>query len=384
MPILHCKKVLSFFSVVLSTAKLFAQLRMTLEALKINWRWNVARRENWRTYGIAMYITTAGQAISGGSALLLPKNQAIYQHVSSSIVDMVKLEADIHARNAFHGYLEFSETQAGVTRAWRLFFLNSRRVSVTWLDTDFQASNFQLGDHVGSFGLFELEYGLAYVLAALEHGNAVVLDAAFNLGMREVLTRCLEAKANGVMRLQKPDGATADLVLGFGKILFAYSSMVDSNLVVSGFVNTLGPNQPIKASLVLSHPLAQPLDLAPRIASSATVLEAWSVLLQRTQNLLDRNAPGQFNRIWRQSGLQLADEYPALDPFMNDLVWNGSILEWKGDETENLIPALVAGYTTSLRGANFSSEVLFNPVGAEELIGRYQTCGIDQVFGNRS
>ncbi len=330
-----------------------------------------------------MHIVAAGQMISGGSVLLLPKNQAIYQNVSSSIVDMVKLEADIHARNAFHGYLEFSETQGGVQRAWRLFFLNSRRVSVTWLDSDFQPSNFQLGDHVGSFGLFEMEYGLAYVLAALEHGNAVVLDAAFSLGMRDVLTRCLEAKANGVMRLQKPDGATADLVLGFGKVLFAYSSVMDSNSVVSGFVNTLGPNQPVKASLVLSHPLAQPLDLAPRIASIATVLEAWSLLLQRTQNLLDRNAPGQFNRLWRQAGLQFADQYPALDPFMNDLVWNGSTLEWKGDETENLIPALVDGYTLTLKGANFSPEVLFNPLGAEALLARYQTCGIEQVFGSR-
>jgi hypothetical protein len=331
-----------------------------------------------------MYITAAGQAISSGSALLLPKNQAIYQNVSSSIVDMVKLEADIYARNAFHGYLEFNETQDGLSRVWRLFFLNSRRVSGHWLDSDFQPSNLQLTDHTGSFGLFEMEYGLAYVLAALENGSAVVLDTAFNLGMRDVLTRCLEAKANGVMRLQKPDGATADLVLGFGKVLFAYSSVVDSNSVVTNFVNTLGPNQPVKASLVLSHPLAQALDLAPRIASSATVLEAWSLLLQRTQNLLDRNAPGQFNRIWRQSGLQLADDYPALDPFMNDLVWNGSMLEWKGDETENLIPALVAGYTASLKGANFSPEVLFNPLGAEELIARYQTCGLEQVFGNRA
>ncbi len=331
-----------------------------------------------------MQLTSAGQMISGGSALLLPTNQAIYQNVSSSIVDIAKLEADIYARNAFHGYLEFNETQAGFSRAWRLFFLNSRRVSATWLDGDFQQSNFQLGEHAGSFGLFEVEYGLAYVLAGLEHGSAVVLDAAFNLGMRDVLVRCLEAKANGVMRLQKPDGATADLVLGFGKVLFAYSSVVDSNLVVTNFVNSLGPNQPVKASLVLSHPLAQPLDLAPRIASGATVLEAWSLLLQRTQNVFDRQTTGAFGRAWRQSGLQHVDDYPALDPFMNDLVWNGVKLEWKGPETENLIPALIAGYATTLKIANFSPEVLFHPVGAGELIGRYQTCGFDQVFGRQS
>jgi hypothetical protein len=322
-----------------------------------------------------MNVQFQTDVLESSLALPLPHLDTMYRDVSSRIVDLERLEADIAERPNFHGVLELRED----TQTWRLFYLNSVRLSSNWLDEAFRARALRLNAVHGSLSLHSLEPNLVRVLARLERGEGIALDGVTNaLGLRELLARCQEVEASGLLRLHDPGSERADIFLSGGKVLHTASSARGFGVTLTTLLEQF---ESFSATLWLSESLPRALDLAPRRATWEVVLEAWSQVFERTQTAMDRQTPGSFNRAWREVGVQLATDYPVLDPFMTDLVWNGSRLALNTEAPHDLTQALVVGYLTLLKRLRLSPEVLFDAIDAQSLLARYRNCGLEGAFG---
>ena len=309
--------------------------------------------------------------------LNLPYLRAVYERVSSRIVDLARLEQDIAERIGFHGTLEF-QTAAG---SYYMFYLDSKRVSSGWLDSSFEAVLLGTNDMQGNLSLHAMDRNPAAILSKLERGETIRLDSIIPaLGLRETLARCFDAKASGWLRVQDAYGNSGSLLIGQGQVLHAHSSLTaqsDFAALIAEFVGSEG----ISASLQLSDPLPSTVDFALRRSAPAQILEAWSQVLQRTRTITDRSSTGIFDRLWREVGLQLADSYPILDPFMADLTWRNSQLELHCEAPDDLLPSIVTAYAACLQRVRLSPEVLFDHIDMRELSEHYRGCGLEQAFG---
>lgn len=133
--------------------------------------------------------------------------------------------------------------------------------------------------------------------------------------------------------------------------------------------------------------LEQGLVALTEAPSTQQIAEVWGRALGRFEGYVEQKHPGTFRKGWLKVCNHLADDYPALDPFAPDVVYEEGelILEVEDLEPEEFTEALVLAVQHLVRLFRIEPEKLPAILGGERLAPPYllEAAGLD-TFIRRS
>ena len=289
---------------------------------------------------------------SDGLNLPLPTDQAIYRNLSGAALDWDLIEADLGSRAEFSGVVDVIATDSNA----RAYYLNGQmhgayRINERMTPCDaatLRSLALQATARLSVYAVTPVAIELSLEAAGwrvLHQGAGVEvtrswledMHAAQTTGALEVSAqdgrRGVIAYVDGVQTLIGFEPTIAPAIFG--------NSATHAIETISGRsdvqVRVYGNDATEAAILVVRPPEPEPVPApAPEATAAPTpepdgdltaIVAAWSAVLALTETRSDAaRGAGTFDRLWRASCLELADQFLELDPFMNDVIYTGGTL----------------------------------------------------------
>ena len=345
-------------------------------------------------------------------ALYLPRGQAIFRNLESSIIQLSRIEAIIAGRKHFHGVLEFVTGTDGA----QVIYTDGLRATIL-LTPGLSARVREFEDLAGLEGrvsLYPLEANLARMATVFSTAQAMDIgDTFMRVGFQGAFKLLLEEGSSGVLHLVSALD-NAQVFLDEGQVIHLQSSTLGANPeqplslehLAKNFtslevrcvmyqtkapLNPLGPRKEtsvnersirdtsIRDTFVQERPTKGTV-FAPAKTNTAAILVGWGELMRRACILAQQQGITAFDRAWRAAGVAHCERHPLLDPFAAELVWTDGTFTLHSDSSQGLLEALTAGFVHTLASLGLPLEPVLIRAKLVDLTVAYPEAGLERLL----
>ena len=259
--------------------------------------------------------------------MLLPKGRPIHEDLGTAYVKLDHLVRDL-IEEGFSGYLKLDNPDfSGV-----LFFEQGK---ISGVYTDSPADNplmtlVKEGSKEGVLNVYSLPTEVVYILATATGGEKIFEDLPMEIinvdGLLSYLSR---EDFTGTVKIEA-DGELLLLLLFEGEPVELVYEGVEDVIQGEGVWAKLEEFKTLpqaKLSLFKSVETDRRLQFDPQGIRNS-VKSFFQVYISAVEKLLGK---GRFGRLFREISLELADEYPFLDPFAPQVILSGTTLDIEED-----------------------------------------------------
>jgi hypothetical protein len=316
--------------------------------------------------------------------MILPKGLVVNENMSTTYINLGELLLDLKG-NSFTGYVQITFLDyTGV-----LFFdggnvINGAESSGGKRTAGAAAVNRiikKAADKDGAVSVYEFPSSMVTTLSVVAQSEAVYKDLTTDLTTLdrllaklsdERLTGCIEVRASdgssGIVFLQEGDAVETTFCSLSGECTSGDEGM---SRIVAALDSGSGAFDVSKADLTTS--LSSAGEVMESFGKDELVDLLQEVLVVYDQAIKKATGDDVFADVFKQIAIGRAAEFPFLDPFANEFVYQGGVLTYNG---ETALKELIKGTASVLSG-------VVESVGAAQVIPTIKS-GLNELVGKRS
>ncbi|MBC8183539.1 DUF4388 domain-containing protein [candidate division KSB1 bacterium] len=275
--------------------------------------------------------------------MTIPRGKIVYENLDSSIINFAELLSNLNATE-FTGYMQFN-----LPGLDGIFYLENGKITDAFCEN---ADNKQMGqdavneiiakikvkENSGKINVFEMPGDIVKLLANLGKGEIVYQDLSNDFSSLEnLLTKLKNEGHNGYLEISTDDKKTTALIfLQQGEPVKSIMSTpehvaskpVQSQDIIDVTSKTKVTFNVYKAALSLSDSREHLIT----VYEINEILEVWAAIINAIEKQTD---PKTFTKVFKQTLIDKADEYPFLDPFATEFQYADAKASFEGDATKD-------------------------------------------------
>jgi len=298
--------------------------------------------------------------------MTIPRGKIVYENLDSSIINFAELLSNLNAIE-FTGYMKvnFPDLEG-------IFCLEDGIITDAFCeDSDTKKmgqdavneliTKINTKANSGKINAFEMPDDVVKLLANLGKGEVLYEDLSNDFSSLENLSTKLKNEGhNGYVEISSDDQKiTALIFIQQGEPIKSIMSTSDQAaskpVTVQEIIDVISKTKATfnvyKAALTISESKEHLIT----IYEIEEMLEVWAAIISAVEKQTDAK---EFNKTFRQSLIDNADEYPFLDPFAAEFQYSDGKASYEGDATQYFNKGLSESLKAAMSGLGLSAEAV--------------------------